>query len=241
LVGSQASFDRILRDVVTQAPKLAFVPHKVIESILLPKPALSAETTINLPSSEVLPRIALFDHRCLIGERGEQMDVIRHDDEVEHLVTITIEVQQAFGDNVCDPALRENTRAMPRIQRLMPSRGEAVVVFDHRIGRQLLHSHLPAFLHGIDALGVELTIAIRSPAIQNIFRHRVRCSPGDEDHAAILRPVRQSPLGDEQIVVRIEETHIEMLWHSRIGASKVAILLRKMSGRLAQHRKTFEV
>lgn len=92
LVGSETYFKRILCDVVTQAPKLAFVPHEMIKSVLLPKAALSAKTAIDLPGREMLPRIALFDHRGLVGERGEQMDVIRHDHEVEHLVAITVEV-----------------------------------------------------------------------------------------------------------------------------------------------------
>lgn len=95
LAGSETGFERVLRDVVTQASELTFVPHKMIKGILLPKAALSAETTIDLPGREMLPRIALFDHRGFVGERGEQMDVIRHDDEVEHLITITVEVQQA--------------------------------------------------------------------------------------------------------------------------------------------------
>ena len=100
---------------------------------------------------------------------------------------------------------------MPRIERLMPARGEEVVVFGHQIGRQLLHSHLPAFLRGINALGVEPTIAILTPAFENILRHRVGCAPSDEDYAAVLRPVRQSPLGDEQLVMRVEKAHGEML------------------------------
>lgn len=55
LVGSETGFDRILRDVVTQTSKLAFVPDEVIKSVLLPKAALSAETTIDLPGREMLP------------------------------------------------------------------------------------------------------------------------------------------------------------------------------------------
>ena len=210
LVGSQACFERVLRDVVTYASKLAFVPHEVIESILLPKPSLSAETAINLPGGEMLPRITLCDHRDLVGERSEEVDVIRHDDEVEHLITIAIEVKKAVGDDVSDIVLGENARAVARVESIIPALGEAVMVFSHQVGRQLLHLHLPAFLGEIDAVEVEPTIPIRPPAIQNILRHRVRRSPGDEDHGAVLGPMRQLALNDEQIVVRIEETHAEI-------------------------------
>ena len=55
LVSSVTRFERVLRDVVTQASKLAFVAHEVIKGILLPKTALSAETTIDLPGREMLP------------------------------------------------------------------------------------------------------------------------------------------------------------------------------------------
>ena len=139
------------------------------------------------------------------------MDVIRHDDEVEHLVAITVEVQQAVGDEVCDLGLREDTRAVTGVECFMPAGGEAVVVFDHQVGRKFLDPHLPAFLRGIDALGVEPTIAICLPAILNILWHGISRAPGDEDHGAVLRPVRQLALSDEQIVVRIEEMHAAIL------------------------------
>lgn len=129
---------------------------------------------------------------------------------------------------------------MPRIERFMPACGEAIMVCSPQIGWQLLHLHLPAFLRGINAVDVQPTIPIRTPAFENIFGHRIRRAPGDEDHAAVLRPVRQPSLGDEQLVGRVEKAHGEMLEHPRNRASKVAILLRKMSTELAQTKATSE-
>ena len=158
----------------------------MIESILLPKPSLSAETPIDLPGGEMLPRIALFDHRGFVGESSEQMDVIRHDDEVEHLVAIAIEVKKAAGDDVRDFRLAEHAGTVTGIERVMPARGEAIVVFDHQVGWKFLDTHLPAFLSGLDAVEVEPAIALRPPAFENVLRHGVRRAPSDEDHGAVL-------------------------------------------------------
>lgn len=207
LVGSEPRFERVLGDVVTQAAKLAFVAHEVIKGVLLPKAALGAKTTIDLPGREMLPRIALHDHRGFVGESGEQMDVVRHDDEIEHLVSFAIEVQKAVGDDIRDFWLAEHAGTMAGIERFMPARGEAVVVFDHQVGWKFLDQHLPAFLGGIDAVEVEPAIAIRPPAFKDILRHGIRRAPSDEDHGAVLGPMRQLALGDEQFVVRVEETH----------------------------------
>ena len=85
------------------------------------------------------------------------------------------------------------------------------MVFDHQVGRKFLDPHLPTFLGGIDAVDIEPAIAIRPPRFENILRHGVRRAPGDEDHTTVLRPMRQLALGDEQIIVGIEETHAAML------------------------------
>jgi len=190
---------------------LAFVAHEVIKGVLLPKAALKAECGIDPASGEMLPRIALFDHRGFVGESSEQMDVIRHDDEVEHLIAVTIEVKKAVGDDVCDFRLAEHAGTVTGVERFMPARGEAIMVFDHQVGWKFLDKHLPAFPGGIDAVKVEPAIPVRPPTFENILRHRVSRAPGDEDHGAVLRPMRQLALGDEQIVVRIEETHVAML------------------------------
>ncbi|MCX6856282.1 MAG: hypothetical protein NTV80_15415 [Verrucomicrobia bacterium] len=74
-----------------------------------------------------------------------------------------------------------------------------------------MDTYLTPFLGWIDAVDIEPAIPIRSPAFENVFWHGVRSAPRDEDHTTILRPVRQSSLGDEQFVVWIKETHVVML------------------------------
>lgn len=211
LISSEARIERVLRDVVTQAAKLTFVAHEVIKGVLLPKAALKAECGIDQASGEVLPGVALIDHRGLVRESGEQMDVVRHDDEVEHLIAVAIEVQKAVSDDVSDFRLAEHAGTVASIESLMPAAGVAIMVFDHQVGRKFLDPHLPTFLGGIDAVDIEPAIAIRPPTFENILRHGVRRAPGDEDHGAVLCSMRQLALGDEQLVVRIEETHAAML------------------------------
>lgn len=172
---------------------------------------MGAKTAIDLPGREVLSGAALFDHRGFVGESGEQMDVVRHDDEVEHLMAIAIEVKKTVGDDVRDFRLAEHAVTVTGIERVMPARGEAIVVFDHQVGWKFLDTHLPAFLSGLDAVEVEPAIALRPPAFENVLRHGVRRAPSDEDHGAVLGPMRQLALGDEPIVVRIEKTHVAML------------------------------
>jgi len=211
LVGSEARLARVLRYVVAQASKLAFMPQEVIKGILLPKAACCAESGIDPASGEMLPRVALLDHGCFVGENGQNMNVIRHDDEVEHLVSLAIEVQQAVRDDVRDLWPTEHTSTMTCVEGFMPSRGEAIMVFGHLVWREILNLDFPAFLRGIDAVEIKPAIAIRTPAFENVLRDRVRRAPGDEDHAAILSPMRQFSLRDEQLVVRIKETHVAML------------------------------
>lgn len=173
MIEAKACFFGVLSDVVAQASELAFVTHQMVKGVLLPKAALGAEMAIDLPSGEMFPGVALFDHRDIVGERGEQMDVIRHDDEVEHLVAITVEVRQAVGDEVCDLGLSEDARAVAGVECFMPAGGEAVVVFDHQVGRKFLDPQLPAFLGGIDSVVVEPAIAICPLAFENVFGHGV--------------------------------------------------------------------
>lgn len=190
LVGSEARLAWVMRDVFAQASKLAFVPHEVIKGVLLPESTLCAKCGIDPASGEMLPRVALLDHRCFVGKKGQNMDVVRHDDEVEHLVAVAIEVKKAVGDNVRDFWLAEHAATMAGIERLMPARGEAIMVFGYQIWWESLNLGFPAFLSGINAVEIEPTITIRTPAFENVLRHRVRRAPGDEDHAAILSPMR---------------------------------------------------
>lgn len=211
LPGSQPGFERILRDVVTQTSELSFVAHEMIKRILLPEAPLAAKAAMDLPGREVFPGGTLLNHGTLVGERGQQVNVIGHDDEVEHLVAISIKVQKAVGNEAGDPGLCENTRAMTRVKRLVPARGEAVVIFGQRFGQQLLQARLPALLQRVDAVQVKPAISFRPPAIEDIPGHGIHRAPGDENYASILRPVRQPPLGDEPFVRRIKESHVMKL------------------------------
>ena len=98
LVSAQTGLKRILCDVVTQTTELPFVTHEMIKGILLPEAPPGAQATMDPPGREVFPGGTLLHHGSLVGTRGKQVNVIGHDDEIEHLVAISIEVQQAVGN-----------------------------------------------------------------------------------------------------------------------------------------------
>ena len=61
----------------------------------------------------MLPRFALLQHAAFIDERRHEMNVVRHHDEVGHLVPFAIEVQQTVGHDFREVRLAQDAVAMP--------------------------------------------------------------------------------------------------------------------------------
>ncbi|MEY4484335.1 MAG: hypothetical protein RL693_1787, partial [Verrucomicrobiota bacterium] len=73
----QSGFGWIFGDVLPQALKLCFMPHEMIECVLLPEPTFAFDFLIDPVRREVLPRLALLQHGFRILKYREQMHMIR--------------------------------------------------------------------------------------------------------------------------------------------------------------------
>ena len=90
----------------------------------------------------------------------------------------------------------------------MPRVREGFVKFGDICGWEFVNALFPAGDLRVDVSVVEPRGAACVPNGERFGGERVVQAPGDEDDAAILRPVWESALGDEEIVVGIEEFHL---------------------------------
>ncbi len=100
LSSAQVSPARIVGDVLPVVEKLIFATDQMIEVLYLPEAALVAEASIDLNRGEVLPRIALSQHRICRRECRQQMDVVGHDDKIGKDVPVAVKMMQAVGDDL---------------------------------------------------------------------------------------------------------------------------------------------
>ena len=111
----------VVRDVIAEIVELRTTPHQMVERVLLPEPAASIQPTVDLRRGVVFPRFALRQHGLLVGECGQKMHVIRHDDEVEQHVPLLIEMVKALRDNPGQVRVPEDTVAVSGIERVVPA------------------------------------------------------------------------------------------------------------------------
>ena len=221
----------VFGNVALQAVELRLVADEVIKGILLPEAAFLTEAAIDLRSGEVLPRLALLQHGGFPVEGGEQVDVVWHDDEVEHLVAVAMKVEEAILDDLGEVRLAQDAGTMAGVEVLMPFRGEAVVILGLQLRREVLHLSFPTGQGGIDPLRIQPAVPLRPPGVQDGLRQGVEGAPSEEDDRAVLRPVRQLPLGDEDVVMRVKEAHGGRVGGSLGGVKIVAgIALRNELG-----------
>ena len=90
---------RVAGDVTAEGLKLFDGTDEVVEAVLLPEAVGCSELAVELHGLIVLPALALSQHSLFTDERGQQMDVIRHHDNVGQFVPITVEFQQAVADD----------------------------------------------------------------------------------------------------------------------------------------------
>ncbi len=81
-----------------------------------------------------------------IGKGRQKVDVVGHDDEIQHLVTFSIKVQQTFSHNAGCFRQTQNAFTVADIQFAMPAIGKAVMKFINHFGRKLMQRGLPAWL-----------------------------------------------------------------------------------------------
>ena len=95
----------------------------------------------------------------------------------------------------------------------MPGFGKGFVEVGDFGGRELMEAIFPAGIFGVNVSSCKPGIPLVAPSSENVAWKRVVHAPCDENDAPILCPVRQSALGDEEIVVGVEEFH-ERAHHS---------------------------
>jgi hypothetical protein len=115
----------------------------MVEAVLLPELAAAAERALDLPRREVLPRIALAEHRLLVRKRGEDVDVVRHNDEVGQLVTVIVESQHTVSDDGREFGAAEDAFAVATIEILVPPVGEVSLKLGDKLGGELLQFVAP--------------------------------------------------------------------------------------------------
>ena len=93
-IGCQPGFLAVISNVFPKVCVLLRASHKMIEWFLLPEFAFFAEMLIDSKSCVVQPRVTLRNQCVFRTERCEQMNMIRHDDEIAHAVSFSIKMQQ---------------------------------------------------------------------------------------------------------------------------------------------------
>jgi hypothetical protein len=88
----------------------------MIERFLLPEVSSDTRNAINLCRREMKPGIDLCSHRFWGLEGDEQMEMIGHDHEIAHVVSIAIKVHQALGDNLRKPTVSKHACSVTFIQ-----------------------------------------------------------------------------------------------------------------------------
>src|ERR1700739_4339645 len=79
LAAAQLSLNWIFADVALIVRKLFFAAHDVIVALLLPNRALPIQKTVQLMSSESLPRMQNLLEAMSLTRAHQHMDVIGHD------------------------------------------------------------------------------------------------------------------------------------------------------------------
>lgn len=102
---------------------------------------------------------------------------------------------------------------MASIKQHVPSFGKGFMEVGDFGGRELMEAIFPAGIFGVNVSSYKPSIPLVAPSSENVAWKRVVHTPCDENDASILCPVRQSALGDEEIVVGVEEFH-ERAHHS---------------------------
>ena len=100
LAGSQPGLLWVNSDVSPQVLILVGITNEMVEGLLLPKLPVLMDRLIDPKRCVMKPRIALLFHGVRSRESGEQMDMIRHHDEITQTITLAIEMQERVGHNL---------------------------------------------------------------------------------------------------------------------------------------------
>src|SRR4051794_7321046 len=107
-----------------QVRELLGRPYQMIECILLPETSFSLQPEIDLRTHVAFPREALLQHRMLVGKRGQDMYMIWHHDKIGQVVTVAVEVMEAFRDDPGQLGSLQDAFSMTCIEMNVPALGE---------------------------------------------------------------------------------------------------------------------
>ena len=111
----------IVSDVFAKVKKLRLGSYQVIETVLLPAAATIARMGIDFSCGKTLPFFTLLQHRIIVSEGCQQMDMIRHDHKVRQQIFDAIEMLQALSHDSCIRWLTQHAFTMTQIKFPMPA------------------------------------------------------------------------------------------------------------------------
>src|SRR5581483_8589587 len=185
--------------------ELPLAADQVVEAVGLPTPARPRQQPVQADGRVALPRLALVSHPVAVRERYQQVDVVRHDDEVGHQVPVAVKVQQAIGDDLRTVRPPEDTGPVAPVEGLLPPGRYEFAEFVPEVGREPPQPPLPVLGVGVDAVTTEPRIPLRHPAGQYTRGDRIPCAPRDEAKGAGLGPVGEPAFDDPNLGGRIED------------------------------------
>jgi hypothetical protein len=218
----ESGLDRIFSNIAADGLELLGRSHKMVEPILLPEAPPFAEFAIDLHSRVMLPRLALPQHRVFASKCRQDVNMIRHDNEVRQEISISIAVMETVSDDFREFRTTQKTRAMTGIEFLMPPLREHLIesalLLRGKMDAQLLS---PVRTLWVDSMTPEPLLAISLPASEDNCGHGVRRSPGDEAHCFRLIPMRKLAVDDEQVISPLEQAKLPFRSHEIIRLAKV--------------------
>ena len=123
----------------------------MIEGVLLSKAPETADGPVDLPRREMLPRLALLEHRLIRGENGQKVDMVGHDHEVCQAIAVPVGVTQAVVDVLRQFRPAQQTRAVQCIQVLAPAARNKVAESTLLWHRPLTDLRLPVGAGNVDS------------------------------------------------------------------------------------------
>lgn len=196
---------RIVGNISAQIVELFGGADEMIEVVLLPEAPPAIQTTVDLNGSKVLPRLALRKHRRLRRKGGEQMDVIRHHDEIGEVVAIAVKMLETVGDDLRQFRPPQHAGAVTFIQMSIPAFGDELLEFVYERLVEVPKLSFPFRVSRIDSVMCQPFVPGGQPVHENRFGNRIPGPPGDETDRSRLHPMRKSPLNDGELLRRVKD------------------------------------
>ena len=102
----------------------------MVERLFLPERTPPTEASIDLCRREVQPGVALTTDAGSFAKRNETVEMIGHDHDVPHPISIAIEVQEGLHDQVRDGGIPKPAFAVTSIQFSFSFATKLAVEFD---------------------------------------------------------------------------------------------------------------